>query len=273
MNLKMKESVSNFYDRRGHHALSHASSKFGAAAIPLFCQSPYRQLEKKWAKLLASESTVLDIGTGTGLHAIYPALCGAFVEGLDVSEKSIEAAKQLAKTNGVSDQTNFQVANVDSGLPFSDNSFDAILISGSLYYFNIEKLMPEILRVLKPKGSFIALETNGDNFLLNGYRRLKNKRISHRDESTLKKLLGKREIKKLSSYFKYSKSDYYDITAFLTASLKWNKTLERHSYFIFSRIDSLLVKFPFFWRLSFKFIFTGQAPKYAKKKSGLTIDD
>ncbi len=58
-------------------------------------------------------------------------------------------------------------------MPFSDNTFDAITVSFGIRNFeNLEKGLSEILRVLKPNGLFISLETSiPTNFIFKqGYK-------------------------------------------------------------------------------------------------------
>ena len=46
-------------------------------------------------------------------------------------------------------------------MPFKDNSFDAITVAFGVRNFeHLEKGLTEILRVLKPKGTFVILETS-----------------------------------------------------------------------------------------------------------------
>ena len=46
-------------------------------------------------------------------------------------------------------------------MPFTDNSFDAITVAFGVRNFeNLEKGLTEILRVLKPNGTFVILETS-----------------------------------------------------------------------------------------------------------------
>jgi demethylmenaquinone methyltransferase/2-methoxy-6-polyprenyl-1,4-benzoquinol methylase len=46
-------------------------------------------------------------------------------------------------------------------MPFADNSFDAITVAFGVRNFeNLEKGLAEILRVLKPGGIFVILETS-----------------------------------------------------------------------------------------------------------------
>lgn len=58
-------------------------------------------------------STVLDIGCGSGILSIASVLLGAkYSDGVDIDEQSIKVAKENAELNGVSDKTNYIVGNL-----------------------------------------------------------------------------------------------------------------------------------------------------------------
>ena len=113
---------------------------------------------------------VLDIGCGDGRWLTYLSKQGAIkCYGIDNSPAMIRKAKQTCLDNLFFTQGDMQ------NLPYSNNSFDFILSTFSLMYFddqNLEKIASEINRTLKKSGFFIAA-TN----LLNGEIALKNKPI------------------------------------------------------------------------------------------------
>lgn len=58
-------------------------------------------------------STVLDIGCGSGILSIASVLLGAkYSDGVDIDEQSVKVAKENAELNGVSDKTNYIVGNL-----------------------------------------------------------------------------------------------------------------------------------------------------------------
>jgi len=65
---------------------------------------PFRFTEEKIKEIIHKKKggeeiiRLLDFGCGTGIHSIFPAKWGAEVYGIDISEKSIEIAKEWAKT-------------------------------------------------------------------------------------------------------------------------------------------------------------------------------
>ena len=101
---------------------------------------------------------------------------GAFKDTLKVSEPAIFTF-QTDRTNRtliyLKNGFDLFIKGDSEALPFSDNTFDAITVSFGIRNFeNLEKGLSEILRVLKPNGLFIILETSiPTNFIFKqGYK-------------------------------------------------------------------------------------------------------
>ncbi|MCB0445092.1 MAG: bifunctional demethylmenaquinone methyltransferase/2-methoxy-6-polyprenyl-1,4-benzoquinol methylase UbiE [Gelidibacter sp.] len=105
--------------------------------------------------------TILDIATGTGDLAINLTKTSASqITGLDISDGMLDvgrkkiAQKQLGNTIKM-------VLGDSENLPFEANSFDAVTVAFGVRNFeNLAKGLSEILRVLKPNGIFVILETS-----------------------------------------------------------------------------------------------------------------
>jgi demethylmenaquinone methyltransferase/2-methoxy-6-polyprenyl-1,4-benzoquinol methylase len=124
-------------------------------------------IDVKWRKKVlkmvgeSNPKTILDIATGTGDLAILMAKTKADkIIGLDISAGMLEvgvqkiAAKNLTKTIEM-------VLGDSENMPFEDNYFDAITVAFGVRNFDhLEKGLAEILRVLKPNGTFVILETS-----------------------------------------------------------------------------------------------------------------
>ena len=124
-------------------------------------------IDIKWRKKVlkivqdAKPDTILDIATGTGDLAILMAKTKAKqIIGLDISAGMLEvgvkkiAEKQLSKTIEM-------VLGDSENMPFDDHYFDAITVAFGVRNFEtLEKGLTEILRVLKPGGVFVILETS-----------------------------------------------------------------------------------------------------------------
>lgn len=100
---------------------------------------------------------ILELGCGSGELAVWFALQGARVTGIDVSDESILLAKKRAEENGVASETNFMACPAEA-IPAPSASFDVVFINVSLHHLELEQALAECKRLLKPKGRFIAVE-------------------------------------------------------------------------------------------------------------------
>lgn len=124
-------------------------------------------IDIKWRKKVVAmvketqPKTILDIATGTGDLAINLAETNAEkIIGLDISSGMLEVGKE--KVNKLALQDTIEMVIGDSeNLPFENNTFDAITVAFGVRNFEtLEKGLREILRVLKPQGTFVILETS-----------------------------------------------------------------------------------------------------------------
>ncbi|MGJ5642429.1 bifunctional demethylmenaquinone methyltransferase/2-methoxy-6-polyprenyl-1,4-benzoquinol methylase UbiE [Formosa sp. S-31] len=124
-------------------------------------------IDIKWRKKVVNlvkdnnPKTILDIATGTGDLAINLAETKADkIIGLDISSGMLEVGKQKIKAKQL-ENTIEMVLGDSENIPFPDNSFDAITVAFGVRNFEtLEKGLAEILRVLKPNGIFVILETS-----------------------------------------------------------------------------------------------------------------
>jgi len=124
-------------------------------------------IDVKWRKKVlqivakSNPKTILDIATGTGDLAILMAQTNAEkIIGLDISAGMLEVGKKKIQEKNLSNTIEMVLADSEN-MPFEDNYFDAITVAFGVRNFeNLEKGLTEILRVLKPNGVFVILETS-----------------------------------------------------------------------------------------------------------------
>jgi tellurite methyltransferase len=106
---------------------------------------------------LLRKGKVLDIAMGEGRNGVYLATQGFEVLGLDISEKGLAKAHNLAKKNNVTIET--KVVDLES-FTLEPNSYDVILCT----YYMQKDLFKQFQSALKP-GGMIVVETYNVDYL------------------------------------------------------------------------------------------------------------
>tara|TARA_R110000868_G_scaffold118221_4_gene313700 strand:+ start:4716 stop:5444 length:729 start_codon:yes stop_codon:yes gene_type:complete len=124
-------------------------------------------IDVKWRKKVVkivektNPKTILDIATGTGDLAIALAKTNATkIIGLDISSGMLDVGKQKIIKKKLQNTIDMVLGDSEN-MPFEDSTFDAITVAFGVRNFEtLEKGLSEILRVLKPNGIFVILETS-----------------------------------------------------------------------------------------------------------------
>lgn len=122
-------------------------------------------VDRRWRRRLIrrlnsdTEMALLDVATGTGDLAIAAALrTRATITATDIAEKMMDAGRRKVERKGLSERITFQRAEAEE-LPFPDDSFDAAMVAfGVRNFWDLEKGLSEIRRVLKSGGKLLVLE-------------------------------------------------------------------------------------------------------------------
>lgn len=124
-------------------------------------------LDLKWRnkvlKIIQKDNpqNILDIATGTGDMAIlYTKTDAKKIVGIDISTGMLDVAKEKVAKKNLKNIIELQVGDAEN-LQFKDNTFDVISVSYGIRNFeDLDKGLKEMLRVLKPNGLCIILETS-----------------------------------------------------------------------------------------------------------------
>lgn len=103
-------------------------------------------------KIGITGQSVLDLGTGTGVLPRNMYRFGAKWTGTDISPEQIEQAKKLSQSMGIG-----YYAMPAEKIDFPNASFDAATACQCFWYFDHEKLIPQLCRMLKSDGRFLIL--------------------------------------------------------------------------------------------------------------------
>lgn len=124
-------------------------------------------IDIKWRKkvvaILKNEhpESILDIATGTGDLAIALVKTGAKkIVGLDISPGMLGVGQEKVTAKSL-DKTIEMVVGDSENLSFDNDTFDAVTVSFGVRNFEtLTTGLAEILRVLKPNGTLVILETS-----------------------------------------------------------------------------------------------------------------
>lgn len=153
-NLGKKEQVAQMFDTiSGNYDGLNRVISFGIDV----------KWRKKVLKIVSDKQpkTVLDIATGTGDLAILMTNTSAEeIIGLDISAGMLKVGKKKIAEKKLDNKIQMVLGDSEN-IPYPDNYFDAITVAFGVRNFEtLEKGLAEILRVLKPNGVFVILETS-----------------------------------------------------------------------------------------------------------------
>jgi len=158
-------------------------------------------LERLLAEPLAGRK-VLDYGCGIGNWGVLLAMEGAQVTLLDLSPVAIEVGLRLARINGVAERVRGRARDASDLSCFAEGEFDLIHAGAALHHtLKYPGALEELVRVLKPGGTLVLVETYGNNPLLNLARRLRWRLSGEPREAGEDILLSDREIARLRPHF------------------------------------------------------------------------
>ena len=229
-NVKSTDTYEKFYGNRKYYSATSRSKLF----------------VEEWVKSEAKGNVFLDYACGNGGNALLAAKCGSELSlGLDISNISIDNAKNLAISEGIETARlqYFQADAENTKLP--DNSIDRIICSGMLHHLDLSFAIPELRRILKPGGKILAVEALDYNPLIKFYRKLTP---DMRTDWEKAHILSLKDVAFISRFFEVEEIRFWHITGIIGG--KWPFLLPA-----LSRIDKILERLPLIQRLSWIFTF------------------
>lgn len=105
----------------------------------------------------------LSLGCGGGAlerHALALNVCSGF-DAYDISEGSIEAAREEARREGILDRINYAAVDLNQ-IELEEDAYDAVFASMAVHHLeNLEGVYAELVKALKPGGLFVFNEFVG----------------------------------------------------------------------------------------------------------------
>ncbi len=154
-------------------------------------------------EIAPKNSTILEIGIGTGLSLpLYRE--DIQITGIDISDKMLEKAKELATEKNLNDRVQLKVMDA-ADLEFEENSFDFIV---AMYVASVvpdvNLFLEELTRVAKPNAKIIFVNHfSSENRMINFFEHklsYLNKLIGFKSDFSINSLLSYKKLKLISSH-------------------------------------------------------------------------
>ena len=223
----------------------------GADGVNLVFRRPYLVFENLIRQIVHSEIDVLDVCCGDGIHSLTAARLGAKVTASDLAEQNLVVAQARAFRAGLPITT--LVANAES-LPIPDQSLDIVTCVGSLSFVDLDLFLCEIIRVLRPGGTFLFVDSLNHNpiYRLNRWRHY---RQGNRSLSTLRRMPTLGTLQRIRRDFPDLQVSCHGVFSFLAPLLRVLGT-ERAARWL----DWADQQFHWLHRYAFKIVGVGHKP-------------
>ena len=187
-------------------------------------------------KQLSHGKSILEVGCSAGLMAaIYASSASSYV-GVDISDDAIALASSKNLMN-----CRFEECDAHN-LPFSNGSFDLVVVNSLLHHLDLEIALREINRVLKVGGHLLLREPLGVNPLFQLYRY-----VTPGARTPDEKPFDLKDLKLVKHIFAVNRAEFFGFSVLLTAFLR-----SSHLRQILAKVDKILAMTPLkylFWQV------------------------
>lgn len=211
-----KDIDKNRYDERAKCIAVkkyHEHIKFESKTdlIPAYLRTPYIFYEKLINKQIRSGHIVLELGGGSGEHTLCLLKTGAQVLVNDISESSLKLLLEKGKNYG---HNLIPITSDMERLPIKDDSVDFVVCAGSMSYGDPKLVDSEIIRVLRPGGTFIGVDSLNESMIYRFNRWIHYLR-GDRTISTLKRMPDINRLESIGMYFEHQETAFFGGISFL----------------------------------------------------------
>ena len=142
--------------------MTHDNAKFWNGIAEKYAAKPVANVpafERKKSitrEHLRLDSSVLELGCGTGTLALEMARHAGQIEAMDISAEMLRIAEQKRKAEGITNVT-FRQGTLDGGHPYQPESFDSVWAYSILHLVpDRRRVLATLFELLKPGGSLIV---------------------------------------------------------------------------------------------------------------------
>ena len=219
------------YEQRAAAALeaSGALAVLGAAGVSLELRRPYLRFEELLWETVRPDDRVLDLCCGDGQFSFVAAETGARVTGLDLSAASLELAARRCPDE-LRKSVDWAEGDCEQ-LPFPDGSFSGVVCAGGLSYGEWVPVLDEIVRVLRPDGWLIVVDSYNHNPLYRLNRWL-HRLSGRRTASVNRRIPSRRWLALARERFSNLEVEHFGVFTFLAPLLRLVAGPERTAHWL-----------------------------------------
>lgn len=211
---------------------------------------PYIEYENACRTYINQHCVALELASGTGQHSIFLLTTGAKIIFTDIASKALEVLKVRAEKAGYAVETS--VCRMEE-TGFTDSTFDVIVIAGSLSYADPDQIEKEIIRLLKPGGTLVCVDSLNHNIIYRLNRWVHYRIRKDRSLSTIKRIPTIESLVKLGKNFSDYEIKTFGVFLWLCYPLAYVIGINNAA-----RLSGFLDKIKFARRLGFKCLFVGK---------------
>lgn len=247
------------YDQKAGQWLESSDKKWESdfEGFDPFLLSSYQFL-KEYLKDKCRGKKILDYGCGNGVHSFWLAEYGAEVIGIDLSEKSLQIARQRLAKEGSGYAITFLAMDCEV-LDFPDEHFDIIFDGGTFSSLEVDKAYPELKRVLKKSGFVIGIETFGHNPITNLKRKL-NIILGKRTAFEVSHIFKMKDFEDAKKYFDQTELYFFHLVSWAVFPFLKSDFFKKALVFL-QKIDAKLLRISALRKYVFKVVFILSKPK------------
>lgn len=225
------------YDQRASSVLAagriNELGPDGPDDTPIELRAPYVLYESHIKAHSRPGLRVLDLCCGNGQHSLVAARLGADVVASDIAPANVALTLARARRAGLSLEG--MVADAEQP-PWPDGTFDVVTLAGSLSYVDLEVFLRGVLRILRPGGAFIFVDSLNHNPIYRLNRWLHYLR-GRRSLSTLQRMPTLATLQRIRADFPDLHVSFHGIFSFLSPVLRlagpartahWLDAADRH---------------------------------------------